>query len=92
MHQHNAFLENFYDFAVQGHYKSHHKSRARFGLWLAVVNKAPQIWLIAFDFSLKIFTICEICSANHLKAQKMWVTKEVSCNFMFTSSFSNLVL
>ena len=38
VHQHNAFLENFYDFAVQSHYKRHHKSRAKFGLWFAVVN------------------------------------------------------
>ena len=43
----------------------------------------------AFDFlqfatvkSLKIFTICEICPPDHLKAEKIGVTEEVSLLFV----------
>ena len=36
--------------------------------------------------SFKIFTICEICPADHSKAEKMGVTKAVS------SLFANLCL
>ena len=43
----------------------------------------------AFDFlqfatvkSLKIFTICEICPPDHLKAEKIGVTEEVSSLFV----------
>ena len=45
--------------------------------------------------SLKIFTICEICLANHLKAESIGVTEAISSLFvilMFSRSFSNLGL
>ena len=42
----------------------------------------------AFDFlqfalvkSLKIFTVCEICPVDHLKAEKIGVTRAVSSLF-----------
>ena len=45
--------------------------------------------------SLKIFTVCEICPTNHLKAKKNGGYKGnflAICNFVFSSSLSNLVL
>ena len=43
--------------------------------------------------SLKMFTICEICPADHLKAEKGYMgSLHAICNFVFSSSISNLVL
>ena len=33
--------------------------------------------------SVKVFTVCEICPANHLKAEKNRVIKAVSSQFQF---------
>ena len=56
----------------------------------------------AFEFlqfalvkSLKIFTVCEICPVDHLKAAKNRGYKGsflAICNFVFSSSISNLVI